>query len=259
MREQRKVERVKILGAEVDPVRVDRALNLTSRYLEWNKFEYIVFINTASAIRGQESEEFAQFLSQAVLALPGDKNIENAIEKDLRIEEDENYQLEYFKRLFNKLNRMGASVYVMQEREENLGKIQEDLCRNFSHLTVEEVLWQDDENLDPLVNQINIVTPDILLICGSYEKIWAFMKEYKSKINADLCFCMEELVQGETKEVPAWMEHLHLAGIYRWIVYQYRHLFYDRAFKRKMKEIDLEQQESKSPEKRGEEDEKEDF
>ena len=42
MREQIKAERIRILGAPVDPIRVDRAMNLTSHYLEKNKFEYII-------------------------------------------------------------------------------------------------------------------------------------------------------------------------------------------------------------------------
>ena len=34
MRDRRKAEQVKILGVQVDSVRVDRAMNLTSHYLE---------------------------------------------------------------------------------------------------------------------------------------------------------------------------------------------------------------------------------
>lgn len=242
MRERRKAEQVKILGVQVDSVRVDRAMNLTSHYLELYKFEYIVFINTAAAILGQDSPEFAEFLSQAVLALPGDKNIEHAIEEDLRIGEDESYQSEYLGRLFNKLNRMGASVYAMQDREEDLCKIREKMSQHYEKVTFEGSLWQDDESLDPLVNEINIMAPDVLLICGQYERIWNFFKEYGSKINAGLCFCMEEVAAGEERRVPSWVSRLHLEGLYRWLFEKPKHALNDSLFKKKLKENDLEQQ-----------------
>ena len=258
MREQRKADRIQILGAEVDPVRVDRAITLTSRYLELNKFEYIVFVNTAAAIMGQEQEDFARFLSQAALVLPGDKNIENAIEGNLRIGEDETYQSEYFGRLFYKLNRMGASVYVMQEKEENLEIIHERFCHRYDRMQIEDTIWKEGENLDNLVNTINILAPDILLICGGFARIERFLHEYGSKINAGLCFCMEEIADGDGRNIPTWVRKLHLSGLYQWFYEKPRHAWNDSIFKRKMKENDQEQQEiQKESQKTGEEEKEE--
>lgn len=242
MRERRKAEQVQILGTRIDAVRVDRAMNLTSHYLELYKFEYIVFVNTAAAILGQELPEFAGFLSQAVLALPGDKNIEQAIEEDLRIGENESYQSEYLGRLFNKLNRMGAAVYAVQDKEEDLCKIREKMSQYYDRVTFEGSLWQSEESLDTMVNAINIMAPDVLLICGKYERIWDFFKEYGSKINAGLCFCMEEIAAEEESRVPSWAVKLHLEGLYRWLFEKPKHALNDSLFKKKLKENDMEQQ-----------------
>lgn len=243
MREQRKAERVRILGAELDPVRVDRALNLTSRYLELNKFEYITFVNTAAAILGQESPDFAEFLNKAALVLPGDKNIENAIDIDLKVGDDATYQAEYFERLFYKLNRIGAAVYVMQEKEEHLQLIKERFESGHSRIKVEGILWQDDENLDNMVNEINVLAPHILLICGNYKRIQQFFAEYGSKINVSLCICLEEISPGAEHNMPAWIVKFHLQGLYRMLYEKSKHLWIDSLFKKKMKENDLEQQE----------------
>ena len=243
MREQRKAERVRILGAELDALRVDRAMNLTSRYLELNKFEYITFVNTAAAILGQESPEFADFLNKAVLVLPGDKNIENALEDNLKVGEDATYQAEYFERLFYKLNRMGADIYVMEEKEEHLRIIRERLKSGYSRIHVEGILWPDDHNPDYLVNEINTLAPHVLLVCGNYKRIWQFFSEYGSKINVSLCICLEEISPGAEYNMPSWVLKFHLQGVYRLLYEKSKHLWTDSLFRKKMKENDLEQKE----------------
>jgi UDP-N-acetyl-D-mannosaminuronic acid transferase (WecB/TagA/CpsF family) len=236
MRERKKAERVKILGAQIDPIRIDRAMNLTSHYLELFKLEYIVFVNTAAALLGQDLPEFSDFLLDAALVLPGDKNIENALEKDLKIGEEKSYQSEYFTRLFSKLNRTGASIYAMQDKEDDLQRITEMINQQYDRITIEGSVWQEEENPDATVNAINILAPDILIICGSYERIYRFLREYKSKINAGLCLCIEEVVAGSEKPVPSWAQTLHLEGLYRWLFEKSKDALNDSLFKKKLKE-----------------------
>ncbi|MDO4555057.1 MAG: WecB/TagA/CpsF family glycosyltransferase [Lachnospiraceae bacterium] len=257
MRESKKAERIKILGAEVDPVRVDRAITMTSRLLEQNRFDYIVFVNTSAAILGQEQEQFARFLNDAALVLPGDKNIENAMEENLKIEEDATYQSEYCDRLFYRLNRMGSSVYLFQEKEEELNLLLDIFHDRYGRIQVEGSLWQEEENLDNLVNSINILAPDILLIGGNLEWMEGFWKEYGSKINASLCICMEEMTTDNGRRIPDWVRNLHLEGIYCWLFEKPKHLWKDSIFKKRMKESDLEQQEAQEEQKIANKEEKE--
>ena len=123
MIDERKVERVRVLGVSVDPLRADRAVNLTVRYLEKHKFEYIVFANTPAALAGKE-ESMETYIDHAALVLPGDANIEDAVEARTWLEEGKFYQAEYFRRLFTRLNKQRASVYLMVEKEDQLSKIQ---------------------------------------------------------------------------------------------------------------------------------------
>lgn len=259
MREQRKAERIRILGAPVDPIRVDRAMNLTSHYLEKNKFEYIVFVNTAAAIYSQESEEFAEFLNQSVLALPGDKNVENAIEENLRIGEDHLYQSEYFGRLFHKLNRMGSSVCVLHDQEEAIAVLEEKFTKQFDRLHVEIFLWQEEENQDRLVNEINILAPSLLLICGDYHRIYSFMKDYGSKINAGLCLCMEEMAEGSAGKVPAWVERFHLQSLYYWLYEKPKLAWKDNLFQKKLKETNEQMAENQLDKPKEANDQREDW
>ena len=118
MSENNNIERVRVLGVSVDPFKVDRAVTKTSRYMEKHKFEYVVFVNTAAALAGQKEEYFAEYIENAALVLPGDMNIEEAVEVRSRMEEGVLYQAEYFRRLLSRLNLEHGTCFVFMEKEE---------------------------------------------------------------------------------------------------------------------------------------------
>lgn len=235
--EQRKEEKVKILGVDVDPIRVDRAIHRTNHYLEENKFEYIAFVNTADALAGQNDEEFVAFMDQAAMVLPGDHNIEEAVGNRHWIEEETAYQAEFFRRFLGRLNRQRAGVYLMMEKEEELTRLTKLFATKYEKIRLGTVLWQDDENVDSMVNDINILAPEMLLICGNYGRIRSFLTEHGNKINTGVCFCMDTLMTDEEPEYPAWVKELHLQKVYLWLYKKPTKLIHDIIFKNKMKKI----------------------
>ncbi len=236
MIEERKPERVRVLGVLVDSLKPERAVSLTIRYLEKHKFEYIVFANTPAALLGKE-EEMEEYIDQAALVLPGDANIEDAIEVRTWLEEGKCYQAEYFRRLFGRLNKQRASVYLMMEKEDQLLKVRNIFREKYSRLQVEGGLWQQDTSIDSLVNSINSLAPDILFICAGHEAMTAFLKEHACKINAGLCFCMEEVVTDKDTAISEWMQ---LSGLQK-MIYDCKNnlsrFIHDFLFKKQMKQM----------------------
>lgn len=241
MMEQRKAERMQILGIDMDAIRVDKVLGLTSHYLERNKFEYIAFVNTPAALAGHEQEDFMAFMSQAALVLPGDNNIEDALGNRTWIEEETSYQAEFFRRLLSRMNRQRASVYLMIEKEEELERLKGIFERKYEKIHLEYTLWQNEENTDSMVNDINILAPELLLICGDYGRICGFMKENGCKINAGICFCMEAILSDEEEAVPDWVEKFHLVKMYTWFYKKPLRFWHDVLFKHTMKKNYAEQ------------------
>lgn len=241
MIEQRKAERIQILGIDMDPIRVDRALNLAAHYLEKNRLEYIAFVNTPAALSGHDQEEFTAFMNQAALVLPGDNNIEEALGIRTWIEEETFYQAEFFRRLLSRLNRQRASVYLVIQKEEELERLKKIFQKKYEKIHLEYTLWQEEDSIDSMVNDINILAPEILLICGDYNRICGFMKENGCKINAGLCFCMEAIISDEEEAVPDWVERFHLVKLYTWFYKKPVRFWHDTLFKRTMKKNYAEQ------------------
>lgn len=240
MIEKRKAERVRVLGVKVDSIRVDRAINLTIRCLEKHKFEYIVFANTPAALAGKDGSHFQDYIDEAALVLPGDSNIEDAVEVKRWMEEGKAYQAEYFRRLFTKLSKQRASVYIMAEKEDQLSKIRNIMDEKYKRLYKEDILWQEDTSIDSMVNAINSLVPEVLFICAGHERMSQFLKEHGCKINAGLCFCMEEVVTDSDTDISEWN---NATGIQRWLMEtrtKMSRFLHDIVFKNKMKRIQQE-------------------
>ena len=235
MTDRRKMERTKVLGLSVDPLRVEKALFLTSHYLEAHKFEYITFVNTQAALVGQSDQEFADFISQAALVLPGDNNIEEAVELSRWIEQGTSYQAEYFRRFLTRLNRQRGAAYLMMEKEEELLLLKKIFAEKYEKIRLETILWQSDSSVDSMVNDINILAPEMLLICGDYGHIRSFLNEHGNKINTGLCFCMDTIMTDEEKEYPAWVKEYHMQGLYDNLYKKPIKWVQDMIFRKRMK------------------------
>lgn len=242
MMEQRKADRKKILGIDMDNIRVDRALHLTNRYLEKNKLEYIAFVNTSTALAGHEKEEFIQFMEQAALVLPGDNNIEDALEIRTWIEEETSYQAEYFRRLLGRLNRQRGAVSLMVEKPEELEQLKGMFQRKYEKIHLEYYLWTEEDNIDSMVNDINTQAPELLLMCGDYGRICHFIKEHGCKVNAGVCTTMGAIMSDEEEAVPNWVEHFHLVKLYTIFYKKPLHFWHDTLFKQIMKKKQEEEQ-----------------
>ncbi len=247
MIEERKTERVRVLGVSVDSLKTDRAANLTVRYLEKHKFEYIVFANTSVALLGKE-EEIEAYINEAALVLPGDANIEDAVEVRAWLEEGKSYQAEFFRRLFTRLNKQRISVYLMMEKEDQFSKVQNIFREKYGRIQVEGGLWQQDVSVDSLVNSINSLAPDILFICADHEKMSEFLREQACKINAGICFCVEEVVTDRDTEISDW---LHTSKIQK-MIYDCKNniskSIHDFLFKKQMKQMKQDEEPDKAEE-----------
>ncbi len=236
MSENNNIERVRVLGVYVDPLKIDRAVTRTSRYQEKHKFEYILFVNTAAALAGQTEAYFEDYIENAALVLPGDMNLEEAVEVRKWMEEGVLYQAEYFRRLLSKLNLQHAACFILMEKEKQLQKLQNIIHEKYNRLKVEAIQWTEETSMDRVVNKINSHTPDLLIMCGRHEKMSTFLKEHGCKINAGLCICAEEIVTDGKTNIDEGAYATKFQKFWREIGGTISQLLHDFLFKKQMKQ-----------------------
>ena len=72
---------------------------------------------------------------------------------------------------------------------------------------------------DRIVNEINACIPDVVFVCVPADRQIKFMEKHAAMMNTRLCILIESiqpLIRRETEEIPAWVQSLHLEGIYTW-------------------------------------------
>lgn len=241
-----KAKREKVLGASVDSVRLDRAMSLTKTYLNDSLLNKIYFVSTQTSILAQDEEEIAQFLESLDLVLPGDQNIEEAVNGKEKSSEELPYVLHYLYQLFARFDRTKSSLYIVGKEEEKVELLMEMLKDSYPNMKISGGISTADRAL--LVNDINTVVPDVVLFFFPVLELKQFLDEHGRSINTKLAICVEDidiLIDGRIEKIPALIEKLHLEGIYEFFVRKkiISPTVQDSIFKKRLKEAEQRKQE----------------
>ena len=86
------------------------------------------------------------------------------------------------------------------------------------------------------MNKINSLTPELLILCGSHEKMSFFLKEHGCKINAGLCICAEEIVTDAKTHIDGWAHGKGVRKFFVKIGTAISQRIHDFLFQRQMKQ-----------------------
>ncbi|MGN0467075.1 MAG: WecB/TagA/CpsF family glycosyltransferase [Lachnospiraceae bacterium] len=234
-----KTRREKVLGVSVDSLRLDRAMSLTKAYLNNALLNKIYFASTQTSILAQDEEEIAQFVESLDLILPGDKNIEEAMNGKEKINEELPYVLHYLYQLFARFDRKKNSIYIVGKEEERVELLMEMLKESYPNMKISGGVSEADKEI--LVNDINTVVPDAVLLFFPIRELKQFLDEHGRSMNAKLAICVEDidiLIDGRIEKIPVIIEKLHLEGIYQFFLRNkiISPTIQDSIFKKRLKE-----------------------
>lgn len=215
MENQNNHRRVLVLGIVVDSVSVPRAVEISQDYINNDYFNFVLLAGAQLAMESQKSEDMKKFVDEADLILPGDHNIEKAVEQ----ETEESFQSAYLDLLLTDLAEKNGHVCILCDIEQVVEDIEKYMLEDYPGLKVDSVIYEqdDEESLEALVNKINGYFPDVVLPLVSLGKQQSLLQAHKETISTKLFIGSETLSEqiiGDDKESPKivkWiMKHLHL-------------------------------------------------
>ena len=115
-------ELIPVLGITVDAVSVSRAVEISKTYLDNDYFNFVLLAGAQLAMKSQESKETKRFTDIANLILPGDHNVEEAIDKGM----DETPAAVTKAVLFGNMPHLGFCHFA--ERKNGMGKLLLSQC-----------------------------------------------------------------------------------------------------------------------------------
>lgn len=253
-------KKANVLGIDVSVMRVDKAVNVSMELMRGKGLPVICFLSAGSSLLCQNDKAVADYVSSCNLILPGDRHIEMALHH--RQDSGEipegigEFADNYLKRLFSKVNREGRSIYTIMEQEEHLEALEEYMEESYHNIDVQGTVIRKETKgeADRIVNEINACIPDIVFVCISADRQIKFMEKHAAMMNTRLCILIESiqpLIRKETEEIPAWVQRMHLEGIYSWFKKEQKikNTIVGSVFKKKMMNETSEETENRSSEK----------
>lgn len=195
MEEKCMSERVQVLGVEVDKLGVNRAVNIARTYLKNVNLNIIYFVSKNSAVYAQNHEEFAQFVSQADMVMPADKDMQEVVFTTSFDRRVKSLTSQFLVRFFSGLNHDKKSVYVLGTAN------QVETYETYIKGTYPEVIYhsgvvtfEEEMDIELLINNINAEAPDVLFLITGEVKQVELLKQIKPMLNAKLCVCMGDVL-----------------------------------------------------------------
>ncbi len=253
-------KKANVLGIDVSVMRVDKAVNVSMELMRGKGLPVICFLSAGSSLLCQNDEKVADYVTSCNLILPGDRHIEMAVHH--RQDNGEipegigEFADNYLKRLFSKMNREGRSIYTITEQDAHLESLEQYMDESYHNIEVQGTVMRKETKgeADRIVNEINACIPDVVFVCIPADRQIKFMEKHAAMMNTRLCILIESiqpLIRKETEEIPAWVQSLHLEGVYAWFKKEQkiRNTIVGSVFKKKvMNEVSEEAAEKTSDE-----------
>ena len=186
-------ELIPVLGITVDAVSVSRAVEISKTYLDNDYFNFVLLAGAQLAMKSQESKETKRFTDIANLILPGDHNVEEAIDKTC----EGRFQEEYLDRMLMLIAEEERGLCVLCDTQEQCDRVAVHLEADYPGLKVNGVIFEDtgEEGMEALVKTINGYFPDLILPLVSIEKQEKLLLAHKETLSTKLCISSETIYQ----------------------------------------------------------------
>ncbi len=159
------MRKIQLLGITLQDYSVKEAMKRVDQFLSDGKVSAITFVTTDGLMKAQKDELLRDFLSKVDLTIAADVDILKAanIQTKNRMREIENndFLIEFLK----KLVRANSTIVLLTDTNEKLLELEKHLLEYQSGLRIVAGMSLDQmaADDDALINQINMLAPNILI------------------------------------------------------------------------------------------------
>ena len=208
-----------VLGIEFDNVDIERAIDILIGFLSTSKNHIVVTPNPEGVMQARRNIAFKQALEGADLRLADGTGIvlasrfsKNPLKSRVR---GYDTTIGLFERLKGKKNT-AYFLGAMPGIAEKAAKHCEEIYKGLKVIGYHHGYFKDDSDI---INEINELSPDILLVCLGMPRaeLWA----YKNKnINTRITLCVGgtiDVLAGNIALAPKWIRKIGFEWLYRLI------------------------------------------
>lgn len=203
-------KKINVLGVELDNYSTRESLQMIDAYLSEQIIRVVGIVFMDLLILAGEDEKVKESIESLDLAIVGDKEIlaVAGITRGLRVRET--VENEFVLHFLDRLSQKKQKLFLICNTEEECLMFQEYLKDKHPGCVVSAwyAVEKCKEDYDVVVNEINIVEPDVVLSTLDSPARESFIMEQKSKINARLWFELGRNIRTiqTTKKMSVWFK-----------------------------------------------------
>lgn len=212
--------RIHLLDIGLDIASTRDASETTIQYVMEEGSKAAYFVNSGTLLLLQENAEWKDAVEACELVLPGDASVNHSMNEVLGHKRDPFFFEGYLDAIYDYAMEQGCELLVVAQDEEKFNSVQENIHEKRPYLMLSGVfLTEQEESLDHIVNEINAVTPDLLLVALEEEKQLELLLRFRNQMNAGVMLFTGSMLYNKAvseAEVPESIQKLRIESLYKW-------------------------------------------
>ncbi len=215
-----------VLGIELNYDYVRDIYPVVEEYLQDVVMNTIYIVSLTALMETEQNQEFKDLIAQMDLTLIGEPEILKAAGLSDRLLENEIKGQIFLKQLFLRALQENKSFFLLARTEEEIKEMQQTLENKYGEIMITNTYAKEKciGDTDLIVNEINITSPDILLVKLPTPEMEKFMIEGKEKISTKLCigFRTEIYNRMHKRSFSEWLRRQIRKNTFYRLVTRYR-------------------------------------
>lgn len=184
------IKKIDIMGIQLDNYTVREAIRHVETYLSDNVLNTIETISMQMLLEAEQDEVVKEVIDSLDLSIIGEKEILRAAGvatmQRMKETEENDFSFEFFKRI----ERNKKSLFILGETDSRIERVREALKQEFPKLEIvgEYAVENCVGNLEAVINDMNAMTPDVIMSILPTPMQEHFFLEHRDKMNANIWY-----------------------------------------------------------------------
>lgn len=191
---------INVLGIKYSDIDIAEAVERSVRIMAQRDGGYIVAPDSALALEARRNRRLMTAVRAARLVLPGDKGIfiaSSVLGLPLHYKMS---AADFASALLARLGEDGGSVFLLGATDKTVQNAADAILRRFPGLKLAGVASGQFVDDTELIDEINAVSPDLLLVCLTSPKQELWLYEVSPELNAGLSLALGTVLETKRKE-----------------------------------------------------------
>ena len=184
------IKEINVAGIKLDNYSVRESMMMLEKALSTGMFTIVEEVNMKTLLLAQENEVVKEAIESVDMAVIADADILKAVEEPSLQRRAETEENAFFFQLMKRLDRNKKSVFLLGQTEEEIKIAEEYINDEFSHILIvgKQALENCSGATEGIVNNINMVVPDVIISVLPTPIQEEFLVEYKDMISTNLWY-----------------------------------------------------------------------